>query len=374
MGRNYDLGHEDGTKKRERQDPNIYWGQVIIPPSDDPKGAGRCKVLIRELDRELFNLGIKAEGITKDVENYNDLVNNLPWSLPLTPKFLTSTPKRYETVLVILSDRGNEQIDRFYMGPFISQPQYFKRDGEILDLLAGRRGTSRGILPYSTAWFKSKGSRLGGENSISNWSIYGNGPKDENDVTINGRGNEDIILRTSDKYDEVLLRVAKYDKKQNLQLNLKNPGYISLVYYDSARIPSLNGVDKTSVNIVGDQINLISHKGSPTKGKPLKGNGIILNSSEPNKQIDLENNNLHPTVYGDILWDVLKKLRVWVENHRHSGGGVAYTTPSKDVETTDLLNILDFALGGDPVEKKSPNGLTYKEYQGNLISNNIKIN
>ncbi len=74
------------------------------------------------------------------------------------------------------------------------------------------------------------------------------------------------------------------------------------------------------------------------------------------------------------MWDVLKKLRVWVETHKHSGGGVAYTEPSLDVETTELISELDKALGSNPKEKVSPNGESYLEYQGNLISNNIKIN
>jgi hypothetical protein len=374
MSRKYDLGFEKGNSRKELKDSVIHWGQVLVPPTEDPSGAGRAKVFIREFDRDLVKLGLNENDIKKNPENYSDLINNLPWSLPLNPKFITVYPKKYEMVLVILSDQSNERIDRFYMGPFISQPQFFQKDGDILEVQTGRRGTSRGIFGYDNAWFKINGSRLGGENSESNWAIYGNGPKEIEDVTINGRGNEDIILRTSKKYDEVLLRVAKYDKKNNKVLNLKNPGYLSLVYYDSTKIPSLNGEDKASINIVADQINLVSHKGSPTKGKPNKGEGIILNSSEPNKQINLENTNLHPTVYGDILWDVLKRLRVWVENHKHRGGGVAYTEPSKDVETVELLKSLDFALGPEPQEKVSPNGQKYFEYGGNLISNNIKIN
>ena len=83
---------------------------------------------------------------------------------------------------------------------------------------------------------------------------------------------------------------------------------------------------------------------------------------------------LHPTVYGDVLWEVLRKLVVWVENHKHSGGGVAYTDPVKESETTELIAILNEALGADPVEKTTSEGSKYKVYNGKLISNNIKIN
>lgn len=370
--RNYDLGIGNQTNKNYR-DINVYWGQVLYGPEDDPSGAGRCKVFVRELDRELFDNGIRESDFIRNPETYGDLVNDLPWSSPMLPKFFSSYPKKGETVQVFLAQKQNKTLERFYIGPVISQPQNFGGDGKIVGILDGKFGLARGLYDFKRAWFKNNESRLGGENSASNWSIYADDPKDPTNVSINGRGNTDIILRNSEIYDEVLFRVAKYDRKNNGVLNLKNPGYISIVSYNAKKVGSI-GEDLTSINLVGDRINLISHKGSPTKGKPTKGDGIILNSSEPNKQINLENINLHPSVYGDILWDVLKKLRTWVENHKHRGGGVAYTEPSKDVETVELLNSLDFALGPDPLEKISPNGTTYKEYQGNLISNNIKIN
>lgn len=371
MSRKYDLGFEKGLTKKDVLNPIMYWGQVLVTPNEDPTGAGRAKVFIRGLDRDLVNLGLSEKNIKKTPDNYSDLINNLPWCLPLNPKFLTVYPKKYEMVLVILSDQANDQIDRFYMGPFISQPQFLPKEGEALEIQTGRRGTSRGIFPYSNAWFKVNGSRLGGEESISNWAVYGNGPREINDVTINGRGNEDIILRNSEKYDEVLLRVNKYDKKNKSLLNLKNPGYISLVYHDSSKTPSLGNQDRVSINLVADQINLISHKGSPTKGKPIKGDGIILNSSEPEKQINLENTNLHPTVYGDKFWEFVKRVRAYVENHIHVG---PKREPDNSESTAELIKWIDANLGPNPIEKTSPNGQTYLEYGGNLISNNIKIN
>lgn len=370
--RNYDLDVGNKTNKSYR-DVNVYWGQVLYGPETDPSGAGRCKVFIRELDNDLFDNGIIESDFTRNPENYSDLINSLPWASPMVPKFFTSYPQAGETVQVFLAQKQNTSLERFYIGPIIPQPQKLKGSGKIIGILEGQFGLARGLYSFDRAWFKNNESRLGGENSDSNWSIYGDDPKEPTNVSINGRGNNDIILRNNESYDEVLFRVAKYDRRNNGVLNLKNPGYISIVSYNAKKV-GLIDEDLTSINLVGDRINLISHKGSTTKGKPYEGDGIILNSSEPNKQINLENINLHPSVYGDILWDVLKKLRVWVENHKHRGGGVAYTEPSKDTETVELINSLDFALGPDPLEKTSPNGITYKEYQGNLISNNIKIN
>ena len=166
-------------------------------------------------------------------------------------------PKYGETVVVIVADKKSVYLERFYFGPFISQTQFLNKDGVIKGTLSGKRGSATGELKYREAWFKNKNSRLGGELSSENWSVYGNHPKDPDDVTINGRGNEDIILKHSSKFDEVLLRVNKYENKNVKILNLQNPGYISLVSQKS-RI----GFNKTetSVNIVAEKINLISRK------------------------------------------------------------------------------------------------------------------
>jgi hypothetical protein len=372
MGKRYDNDWGKGDNKLY-QNPNFYWGQVIVDPATDPSGAGRCKIFIRELDREILDGGVDGMDSLKNPENYTELLKELPYSYPMQTKFFQSLPKVGETVLVVTNERQNERYNRFYIGPIVTQSQKLDGNGKVIGLLDGTFGGPNGLYGYETAWFDYDKSRLGGKDSPLNWSVFPSHPMDPQDISINGRGNEDIILRSSEKYDEVLLRVSKYGKNSKLNVNLKNPGYISLVSYDSSSISSLE-TDLTTVNVVADQINLVSHKGSKTRGKPSKGDGIILNSSSPEKQINLQNINLHPTVYGDVLWDVLKKLRVWVETHKHSGGGVAYTEPSLDVETTELISELDKALGSNPKEKVSPNGESYLEYQGNLISNNIKIN
>jgi hypothetical protein len=387
---NYDLpGQNNESTNADYNDYVMRWGQVVESTDKDPSGAGKCKVFIRELDRHLFGKngkkGLNEDDFLKNAEDYSQIVDALPWSLPLQPKFLVTNPQVGESVLVIIPDRKNDKLERFYMGPFISQPQYLNNDGKVRGLLTGKRGTFSGLFAYSKAWFDNNGARLGGKLSSSNWSIYGDDPRDPNDIAVNGRGNEDIILRTSKKYDEVLLRVNKYSNKNNKILNLKNPGYISVVSYKDiggltpsnvstppvAQFESLKNT--TSVNVVADRINLISHRGSH-KGTPSGGGAIILNSSEPEKQLGMETKFLHPTVYGDVLWEVLKKLQVWVETHKHSGGGVAYTEPVKESETTELLSILNTALGSNPTQKISSDGSKYKIYGGELISNNIKIN
>ena len=53
MGKRYDNDWGKGDNKLY-QNPNFYWGQVIVDPATDPSGAGRCKIFIREWCRSKF--------------------------------------------------------------------------------------------------------------------------------------------------------------------------------------------------------------------------------------------------------------------------------------------------------------------------------
>jgi hypothetical protein len=367
MSRKNDLGFERGNRLSDLWSPTLFWGQVIANFRDDPSGANRCKIYIPFFDKKLIDGGLSLDDFKENPENYAQLVNRIPWSNPILPKNLVTQPKVGESVLVIIEDVKSHSLDgsRMFFGPIIKQNQFLFEDGPINGIMSGQRGDYLGILSLATPWFKDNESRLGGPNSISNWSVFGDDPRDPENIVINGRRNQDIILRNDDEYDEILLRVGKYNSRNLKKLNLKNPGYISMVYYGR------DEDKKSAINLVGNQINLISHDGSKPKGK---GDGIILNTSEPNKLINLENINMKPTVYGDKLWEILSKLKVWVDTHKHEGGGVAYTEPSKDSETVELLNVLTEALGTRSEPKTSQNGETYFEYTSPLLSNNIKIN
>ena len=285
MTKKYDLESKSTLDNNDYNDYVMRWGQVVASTDKDPYGAGRCMVYIEKLDSGVLgdgDNGIKQVDFLKSPEDYGHITDALPWSLPLQPKFLVTNPQVGESVLVIIPDRKNDKLERFYIGPFISQPQFLPNDGRIKNILTGKRGTFDGLFTYAKAWFKNNGARLGGEFSDSNWSIYADDPKDPNDIGLNGRGNEDIVLRSSQKYDEVLLRVNKYNNKNNKLLNLKNPGYISVVSYKDIGGPTPNFVSNppiteseslnntTSVNVVADRINLISHKGSHKQYKPLQ--------------------------------------------------------------------------------------------------------
>jgi hypothetical protein len=88
----------------------------------------------------------------------------------------------------------------------------------------------------------------------------------------------------------------------------------------------------TVVNIVGDKINLISHKGEHN-----------FDLTDPEKMITNEtqtkiNSDAHPLVYGDKLLEFLELLKEYVKIHVHAYHGL----PSND--ETSKINLLNFDL------------------------------
>jgi hypothetical protein len=279
--RTYDLGNGNLTNK-DRFDNNIYWGLVVVDTTGDPFSANRIKVRIREFDKEIVN------------------DEDLPWVLPQIPKFIHVYPQKGEAVLVQLRDKKSPTTGRFYIGPFISQPQKLNFDDYTF---GAKSGTQFGVLQYIKNYKTDPDHKIDG----TNWSILPDGK----DIGFVGRGNQDIIFKESTDYDELILRVAKQNPKSFSKLNKKNPAYISLVRNSKESDERLNE-DRTHVNVVADQINLISHKGSSKFGKITP----ILNSDDVTKQLDSEE-KLHPLVYGDLFWEFVSIVREYVVGHIH---------------------------------------------------------
>jgi hypothetical protein len=340
--RNYDLGEGNLTNK-DKIDTIIYWGLVVADASQDPSGAGRIKVRVRELDKEIR------------------LTRDLPWASPLLPKFINVSPKKGETVKIMVFNKKNTTINRFFIGPFISQPQKYEFDPHFFE---SRSGLDQGLLDYKKAWFIDPESKI--ENT--NWSVF----SETEDITLNGRRNQDIIIRDREFYDEVLFRVGKCVPNNPTKVNKKNPTYISMVYLQKDGIDQPEDIEIISenrghVNFVADQINLISHKGSPTKGTAP----VILNSDNPLQQVLTENNKLHPIPYGDMFWEFVTRVRDYVESHIHEGPEL----PSdKSGSTLELLNWIGSNLGTKNPEAENPDGTTYVKYDSPLLSKGIKIN
>ena len=245
--------------------------------------------------------------------------SELPYAYPLLPKTFRTVPKVGEGVLIFLSELGNNNSNRYYIGPIISQDQKL-----IYDQYDYGRGTAISLLQ-------------GGEiNPLTKLSKYeetnGSFPK-VSDVAVVGRKSEDIIL----KEDEIDLRcgirtepINESDKNLvgNILFNKLNPSYIQLKYKKSIGF-SKNQEADSIINLVADKVNIISHK--DVNSFNLTDKNELIKTSE----MDDIMSKLHQLPYGDILVKVLNVIRNAITNHVHPYPGMP---PCSDTYIMDLLS------------------------------------
>lgn len=261
---------------------NIYKG-IVISNIDEIDGA---------------ILKVRVQGID---DKYNVTNEDLPNCYPLLPKFFHVIPKVGEVVRVLLTDINRPNTLRYWMGPVISQPQYYQQESN----LTADNGTEYGISQPDITPSKI-------ENAIG---IY----PEINDIALLGRDNNDIILK--DK--QVTLRVGKHLVNDTLRLNRNNPGYINLKI-------SENG-DLSTIMTVANKIGLMSHNGK------RKFNAIL-----DDEEITRFFEESHPLVKGDITVEVFKKIINAILFHVHGGSGAppAATNPIIELQNLDLSRIL----------------------------------
>lgn len=250
--------------------------------------------------------------------------DDLPYSFPLLPKTFQSVPKVGECVLLFFSEAANNYSNRYYIGPVISQPQFNTYDPYMYG-----RGTAISLL---------QGSTLEPLEKISNYDETRGAYPNVGDVAIVGRNTEDIILKDG----EIDLRCGirgKPAKNENLLgnviFNTHSPAYIQLKYKKGLSINKGREADSL-VNIVADKINLISHKDNNYFN--LTDKDTLIN----NEEIDSIMEKLHQLPYGDVLLEVLIKMRNSIVNHVHAYPGLP---PCNDqyitkLNSTDLNKIL----------------------------------
>ena len=234
----------------------------------------------------------------------NVSVNDLPYSFPLLPKSFQTVPKVGEGVLIFLSELGNNNSNRYYIGPIVSQPQFNSYDPYMYG-----RGTAISLL---------QGASVSPLEKISNYDMTRGAYPNVNDVALVGRDTEDIIL----KEGEIDLRCGIRGEPANHEsllgdviFNTHSPAYIQLKFKRGMSISK--GLEADSIiNLVADKINLISHKD--------KNYFNLTDQDELIKNDDLESimKSLHQLPYGDILIDVLSKMIDAIVNHVHPYPGM----------------------------------------------------
>ncbi len=272
----------------------LFDGEVIS--IDDPYSTGQIKVRLN------------IDGNIPDSE--------IPIALPLLPKYINVFPKVGERVSILIPnvEFGNQSSNsstRFWIGPWISQPQ--KLNGE--DYINSFSDRPDGYIKLSS----------GLEVTPNADGIYPN----KEYIAIQGRNNSDLIFK--DK--EVLLRSGKFVPSQPKSYNEKDPGYIQIRYL-TEEDPSVTNETNTlgsNINIVGNYINILSHRGNTSSKFILTDRGDMITNSDQS----YINNNTHPIPFGDILVNFLKLVKNFVATHSHPYHAMP---PDPDESVTKLLN------------------------------------
>lgn len=246
---------------------------------------------------------IRCKIVGGEYDNAYNIIDELPNCFPLIPKMLSPIPKVGETVLVFMYGPEDRYSDRFYIGPITS----------YLNLLDNQSLTAGSTANLSTGFY------LPGKDLSQIESVKGVYPDydTDNTFTIYGRDNTDIVFKSS----EVLIRAGKFVEGDSLQFNQVNPAYIQIKsnFNSEGKKISVN-------NIVADKINLISHNGSPNYNLTQRD---LINRTTPyitDEELDKILTTSHPLVFGDILLQYLKALRLAFDNHVHNKFGAAPPT------------------------------------------------
>ena len=304
---------------------SLELGEVISV--DDPSYLGRIKVRIK---------GTRSRGGDDGI-----LDDDLPWCVPMIPKFFSSQPKVSEAVFIFTFSRDKQHADRMYIGSIISQPQQLNFDPFYVTALAGFT-------------FASESPKV----SVATIpELKGVFPNPE-DISVQGRYNTDI----TQKPNEVILRAGKFEvvaptgnNPFPFKFNSKTLGYIQ-IKNDTVIQPETDSQQEqkgTITNIVSNKINLLTHKdGNPRFDLTNQDN--LISDDEMQNILD----SAHQLAFGDIVLEYLRLLKDALFLHVHNGNG----NPATDLAISGNKPALAiFKLKADDLENQ-------------MLSKNIRIN
>lgn len=287
--------------------------------NNDPKLIRLCEVLSVEDDNAGLRIKVRLHPEDADIK-YNE---DLPYVFPLLPKIIHINPKVGECVMVILGTQGEFKGNRYFIGPVISQAYMMNYDPYNYSARSLMRGQQLDKPLPNPA--------LTGEN---NGTLPGH-----DDIAIVGRQNCDIILKDSEMRLRCGFKAEPLASPVNtLHFNKEDLAYIQMKY---KTIKDNKGNSfSSSINIVADRINLISHD-SRTYAEVTDREELITDNSLRNI-ID----NLHPLPYGDVLIEFIGKLIKIFREHTHPYSMLPPSFDSPDIQTlsTDMQKMLSQSI------------------------------
>jgi hypothetical protein len=302
---------------------NIAIGKVVS--IDDPLNLNRIKVFIN--------------GSANKGGDNGQTIDELSWVTNLLPSFVTITPKVGEGVYIFTISNEDKHIDRFYLGPIISQQSNLNFDPLQTSAL--------NALSFATQTPNIAISRIP--------ELKGVFP-DIQDISMAGRKNTFLIH----KDNEIQLKVGSwvpssptktnpyffsYNKTSQAYIQIKN----NVVFQKATTTtPSIQG---SVTNIVSNKINLLTYLGG--------SNFNLLNQDNLISDDDQINiiSKAYSMLYGEIVLQYLRLLKNAFLNHVHAGNGLSPC----DLTTSNTQFVNSFKTNADQLEKA-------------MLATNIKIN
>lgn len=260
---------------------------------------------------QVINISDKWDGerIQVRIRPFDNLRNDekIPYAYPLLPKMLHIKPKVGEAVLVFCEDDNPNGGQRYYLGPLISQPQFFETQYYLGGATNGMKGGS--MIAQTPVTNNNKGAFAKPE-----------------DIAIYGRKNTDIILTDND----IRIRCGVHElKDQKIEFNTLNPAFLKLKFYpnglpykkreNSLEIDMTNSVitERTETigsvaSVVADKINLIGNTGDPHIRVDDKEGSLS------DEQMVYFLQNAHQLPYGDKLCEFLSEFLQMFKKHTHN--------------------------------------------------------
>ena len=234
---------------------------------------------------------------------------SLPYAFPLLPKTFQSMPKKGEGVFVFTMELSNNESQRFYLGPIISQPQYFNHDNYYI--LGGQEFQQAASLLKGAGNAAPKGG-------ISTYDKTKHAFPDRDSVAVIGRDAEDIEIKEGEIDIRCGIRGEAPAKNENIfgkvVFNSKDPAYIQLKY-NQGGLCGGNETKTTSIaNIVAGKINLVSTNDeayTECSYDSVDGSRTLLSKYEQLMK------DLHKVPWGDKLIEFLDLFRNMYAQHTH---------------------------------------------------------
>lgn len=254
----------------EKSTANLYFATVI--GVEDNQGGDRIKAAVYPADKRL---------------SYEEI----PYAFPLLPKFFHIKPKVGEMVGIICEDRSPAS-QRYYIGPFISQPQFTQYEGTLNATSLLRGGVKNSAVPAQNKR-ETKGAFA-----------------KEEEIAILGRKNSDIIISDDDIRIRSGAKLFKDDNSGEVSFNKQDPAFIKLKYYPEPLKIDGNKI-KSTATVVADKINLISTNGDPYFD--VTDDSESISDAEMKKIIE----SAHRLPYGDELVKFLLMFLQMFKSHTH---------------------------------------------------------